>query len=132
MSERLESLLPAETREECRRNDPPTTAANGMRIVIIYGHPQTAVAAFRRVTELMRERAERNVALIYTVAMDASLAACLREGGAVLWYCGPDMHARAGEGHPEHADQHLVASTWLDLADRARSAVAALVEGAPT
>lgn len=129
MSALLEQLVGEERRAECRRHEPPPT--KGMHIVIIYGHRQTAVAAFRRVSELMRERGERDVALVYTVAMDAELAASLRAGGAVLWYCGPDLQERDGEGHHQHADQHLVASTWLELADRVRATVAQLLQASP-
>lgn len=129
MSELLEQLSGAERRAECRRNDP--APALPMRIVIIYGHQQTAVAAFRRVTELTRTRPQRDVALIYTVDMNADLAASLRRDGAELWYCGPDLMQRAGEGSHEHADRRLVAASWNELAEKCHRAMAGLLEGVP-
>lgn len=127
MSERLESLLDDERRAECERNDPP--AKLRMRTLVLYGHQQTTSAVFMQVSDLQRQRRERDVALIYAANIERPLAQGLRTAGAVLWYCGPDLTPRDGEGCPDQADRHLLATTWSALAEKVANAFAEFTAG---
>lgn len=94
-----------------------------MRIIVLFGHVETAKDAYTQVDAVLRERDERNVVLAQTDwHIDRPMAQALRLQGAELWYCGPRL-APPGGGDAADADRYLLGDSYAAIAPKALAAV---------